>query len=57
MSLNNIVVHRVETPPHDQCSFDYVLPVLACVLDYAYRVSLRGEITCVSRVITNGAVV
>jgi hypothetical protein len=26
-----------ETPPRDQCSFDYVLPVLACVLDCACK--------------------
>jgi hypothetical protein len=26
-----------ETPPHDQCSFDCVLPILTCDLDCACR--------------------
>jgi hypothetical protein len=28
---------RLETPPSEQYSFDYVFPVLACVLDYACK--------------------
>jgi hypothetical protein len=37
LSSNNVIVHRFETPIRDQCSFDCVLPVLACVLDCACR--------------------
>jgi hypothetical protein len=35
LSSNSTIVHRFVRPPRGQCSFDYVLPVLACVLDCA----------------------
>jgi hypothetical protein len=42
-----------ETPLRDQCSFDYVFLFLLVFLIEVAGISLHGEITRVSRVITN----